>query len=481
MSGRDTSQLSVSREALVGLGGKVLQAALGFAGVLFLTRTLGSDGLGQYRTVTAAAFVVVQFSEGVGSAIKKRVSEVETAPPAFLTFGLVVHAGVSVLTLAVLLLVRPFAVSYFGTPELAGGVVLVTGTLGLFTVLSGYLSGIGYPARATWFDTVRSVATLAGQVGLILWGLDSFGAVAGLAVGTVVTAGLVWLSIRAPLVVPTADVARRTLSFARHDVPTNLLSNFYKSADPLLIRLFAGASGVGYFTLAAQLVMPASMFASSISNPLSVRSSGVDSVGRDVRPDLVNAVAYTGLLAIPIFFGAVAIGEALLSSGVFGESFDSAPGALLAGLALYQVSNSYRTPIEAALHGIDRPETVFRVNLGVTVAYVPAAVGLGSLYGAVGVVAGTVFAEALRVIAYQLIARHRFGGTVLPRPVFEQIVAGAVMFGIVEYLGSALPIGRPLPLLGTVGVGGVVYFLCLATISRHFRRTLWRTLRQFFE
>jgi len=481
MSGRDTSQLSVSREALVGLGGKVLQAALGFAGVLFLTRTLGSDGLGRYRTVTAAAFVVVQFSDGIGSSIRKRVSEVDTTPPAFLTFGLAVHIGVSLLTFLAVLVARPLVVPYFGSLRLAVGVALITGSLGLFTIFTAYLAGIGYPARSTWFDTVRSIATLASQVALILWGLDAFGAVAGLAVGTLVTTGLVWLSVRAPPVVPTADVARRTLSFARHDVPTKLLSNVYEYADPLLIKLFAGASSTGYYALAAQLVMPASMFASSISNPLSVRSSGVDSAGQDVRPDLVNAVAYTGLLAIPIFFGAVAIGERLLTSGVFGESFNSAPGALLVGLALYQVSNSYRAPMEAALRGIDHPETVFRVNLGVTVAYVPAAVGLGSVYGAVGVVAGTVLAETLRVITYQFVARRRFGGVVTPRPVFEQIAAGVVMFGVVESLAGVLAIGRPLPLLGTIGVGGVVYFLSLVFLSGHFRRTARRTLGQFLE
>jgi O-antigen/teichoic acid export membrane protein len=427
----------------------------------------------------AAAFLVVYLSEGFAGAVKKRISEVGVESSEYLTLGLLVHVVVTLLTLAVLLLGRPLFVPYFGSAELTVGVGVVTGTLGFFTLLNACQAGVGYPGRSTWFDTIRSVLTLTGQVALLVIGFQAFGLVVGLSIATFLSGVLAWLSIRVPLAVPTARTARRVFKFARHSIPSGFVGKLYQSADPLLIRAFAGAGGVGFYTVASQLVMPGALFGSSIAGALGVKASGVDSVGGEVRRDLVNAVSYAGLLSIPILFGSLALPSALMQADIFGSTYENAPGAVLVGLALFQISNSYRSSFGAAISGVDRPDINFRLNLIVTAIYAPVAVVLGSIYGLLGVVAGTVVAEGVRLVAYQLVSVRLFDGTVLPRPVGEQFFAGVVMFLAVEGVSRVTNPSRLSVLVSLVGFGAVVYFTTLVVVSRHFRETVARTLGEF--
>jgi len=479
MIGRDTTKLSIGREAFLNAGAKVIQVVLGFAGIIIFTRMLGNEGLGRYRTVLAAAFVILTISEDVAAVVKKRVAEVETEPPEFLILGLFVHGGITVLTVLGLFVTRSRAIPYFGSTELTAGVAIATASIGFFSVLNYYQGGIGYPSRATWADSLRSVLALGAQVGLLILGFQEFGVVVGLAVASLISGVFVWVSVRPSPVVPTVQTARRTYRFARHSVPASFINGLYQRADPLLISAFSGAGAVGFYSLALQLTQPGTLFGSSISSALSVKSSGVDSVGGDVRRDLVNSASYIGLIAVPILFGALAISDALMQANLFGTTYSNAPGSVLIGIALVQLLNTYQKPFTSAISGSDRPDIILRVNLFVALLYAPAAVGFGVVYGLFGVIAGTVIAEAVRLISYQFVASRLFGGVVFPRPVGHQLLAGGIMFLVVEGLSRVTNPERLLVLGLLVGTGAVLYFSTIALISRHFRKTLIRTLNEF--
>lgn len=479
MIGREAPDLSISREAFLNVGAKVIQAALGFAGIIILTRMLGNEGLGRYRTVLAVAFFILTISEDIGAVIKKRAAEVESNQPAFLMVGLIVHLGVTVATVVGLFIAQSAAVSYFGSAELTIGVAIVTASVGFFTVLNYYQGGIGYPARQTWSDTVRSVLTLGLQVGLLVLGLQAFGALVGLAVASVISGVFVWLSVGHQPVIPTAQSVQRTYDYARHSLPSSIANSFYQSADPILIRSFSGAGDVGFYALASQLTMPGTLFATSITSVLSVKSSGVDSVGGDVRRDLVNSTTYIGLIAVPILFGALAIPDMIMQSNLFGTTYSNAPGLALVGIALVCVLDGYKKPFSSAVGGVDRPDINLRVSLLTVAIYIPIAVGLGQLYGLFGIIAATIVAEGVALVAYQFVATRLFSGVVLPRPVGHQLLAGGVMFVVVEGLSRVMDLNRLLLLGVVIGVGAVVYFSTLLLVSQHFRKTLIRTLQEF--
>ncbi|ELZ71149.1 polysaccharide biosynthesis protein [Haloferax prahovense DSM 18310] len=473
---KKTDSLSIGREAFLSLFSKVLTAGTGFAGVVIFANLLGDVGWGTYRTVLAAAFVLTQVPSGIGAAVKKRVSEVGVEPGSFFGTALLAHLAFSLVVAGAYVLLEPYAVDYFGTRELAVGVVLVVVSLGLFNIANKLYAGTGHPAVSSWVDGIRSLLTIALQL-LFYWlGFEAFGLVLGLAIATVGTAVLAAVLSRVLPARPTKRVAERIYDFARWSVPTSMLSNFYSSADVLIIQAFVGPASVAYYSVSIQLAQPGAMFATTIGNVLNVKSSGVDSVGGDVRFDLINSISYAGLIAIPVFFGAAAMPKELVTT-LFGSDFANTPVLVVVGMTLFQIGNAYRHPFEAVLQGTDRPELVFRVNSFIVLLHLPAAVALGSVYGLVGVVASTVAAEVVRHAVFQYVAHREFGGVVFTRPMLEQTVAGAVMFALVwSVLEYAVSITGWVSLLLVVGFGAVAYFTALLGLSSHFRETVRNTV-----
>jgi O-antigen/teichoic acid export membrane protein len=475
-SGSETESLSIGRETLVALGAKVLNAALGFGGVVIFANELGDVGLGEYRTVLAAAFVLTQVPGGTATAVKKRVSEVDTDVPQYLGAGLLVHLVFSVLVTLGFLVLQDPAVEYFGTIELAGGVVLVVLSLGLFNITNRFYAGIGYPALSSWVDSARSVLTVGFQIAFLLLGMQAFGLIIGFFVGTVLSAVLsVAVAGQLPTR-PTRRVFERIYDFVRWVIPSAFVSNAYSSADVLLIRWLVGPGPVGVYTVANQLAQPAVLFSSSITDALDVKASGRDSAGLGVRSDLKNSLSYAGLIAIPMVFGALAIPNALMTT-LFGPEFSDAPGLALVGLTLFQLFKVYGSTLGTVTRATDRPRLSFRVGLGVLVLHLPLAVALGHYFGLLGVIASTVVAEIVRFCIYQVVSHRLFGGVVVTRPMFDQMLAGTIMFSVVEFITwNLVSINSWIWLAVVVGIGAATYFIALLGVSRHFRETLGHVL-----
>lgn len=472
---KETPSLSIGRETLVAVTSKVFMAGVGFVGFVVIANALGNVGLGDYRTVIAAATLLSQFPAGLGTAVKKRVSEVDVDPPEFLGAALLVHGGFSLVVLLAFAAFEPWLSAYFGSGALAYGVVAVVAALGLFNITNRLYAGTGHPALSSWLDGVRSTLTLALQVAFLWLGYETAGVVGGLALATLVTAVLSAVAARVGPSSPTVATARRVYSFARWSVPVSFLSRFYSSSDVFVLKWLVGGGGVGYYAAATQVAMPATMFAGSISDAFSVKASGVDSLGESVRRDLENAFSYTGLVALPLFFGALAMPDALTARvfpSLFGDSFAAVPEFVLVGVALYTVFKCYLNPFEAVFEGTDRPAFIFRTLFAVALVHLPLAVAGGWYYGLEGVVAVTAFTEFLRVVVYEFHAARYYGGVVFTRPVAEQVGASVLMFVAVRL--ALLPVGRPslVVALAVVGAGAAVYFLALTLVSGHFRHTV---------
>jgi O-antigen/teichoic acid export membrane protein len=158
---------------------------------------------------------------------------------------------------------------------------------------------------------------------------------------------------------------------------------------------------------------------------------------------------------------------------LFGPEFEDAPGLALVGMTLFQLFKVYGTPFGTVIQATDRPKLTFRVGIVVIVFHLPLAVGLGHLFGLLGVIASSVLAELLRFGIYQLIAHRLFGGIVLTRPMFSQFVAGGIMFVAVELLTRyEVTISNWVWLLIVIGFGAGTYFVALLAVSAHFRQTL---------
>lgn len=475
MSGQDdTSELSLGRETAVAVIAKFALAATGFVGIVIFARVLGTEGVGKYYFLLALAKLGTQVTGGVNNAIKKRVSEVGSEPGEFFGLGIAVNAAFTGIVLVLAVVSYPILRSQVGPFTFALGVVAIIAALGLFSLVNRLYAGVGHPGASFWTDTIRSLLTLVAQIALLVAGWHVLGLMAGLIIATLVTTvGVVLLAKIQPRV-PTRETAERVSTFARWSVPNALFQNLYMRLDVLILGFIVGNSAVGLYEPAMRLTIPAAFIATGIGDSLTVKASGLSSLGRNVADDLQNALSYTCLFAIPIFFGALAIPESLMTV-IYGAEYRAGWVALV-GLAVFQLFNTYRLPFDNVVSGMDRPELRFRVSAFTLAINAPLAVLWGFEYGLVGVVAATIVAEMIRVTTYLFIAHRIFGQLMVPRPVIEQFGAGAVMFGVVFVVSKTVVITGAISLAAVIGVGAVAYFAVLLAVSSHFRLTLQNVL-----
>lgn len=466
-----TADLSMGREAFVALLAKIVLMVTGFLGFVYFGRVLGPTGVGLYYFVLATAKFTVQGLGGVSNAIKKRVSEVDTETDRYLGLGLILLVGFTALLYLIVFALEDFISVQFGPVRYAYGGVAIVGSLGLFALTNRVYAGVGKPGASFWVDTLRSILTLGGQVALLSLGYGAMGLLAGLVGATFLTGVLGFFLVGVRPRLPTRETVRRTVSFARWSVPNAVIDNLYGRVDVVLLGVIVGSTAVGYYEAAIRVTMPATLVAISIGDTLVVKASGLSSLDEDVEFDLRNAMSYVGLLAAPLFAGALALPPESLLVYLLREDFGPAWSAVI-GLALFQVFNAYRMPFEAVLDGINRPDLRFRVSLATVVLHLPLVFVLGVTYGLLGVVVATVIAEAVRFVAYQFVARSVFGHPILTRPMAEQWVSAALMFVIVSTAGDAIaPMGGWVDVGALLVLGGVTYFGALFTISSHFRTT----------
>jgi len=469
---QDTASISLGRETAIAFSGKVVLAALGFAGVVYFYRELGPATIGIYYTVLAGGKIASQVPGGFANAIHKRVSEVDTPTAEYFSFGLGVYLLAVALGLVVVALSPSVVYELVPTGEHLVGGFLIFASLGLFVLTNRVYAAIGNPGLSFWTDTVRSLLTLLAQLALVVLGYGEFGLIGGFVFATVVTGLGVGLLTRVRPSIPSRQTVARTFEFAKWSVPTSVTQNLYNRVDVLVIAFLVGSEAVGLYEPALRLTVPATFIAQSIGESLVVKVSGLHSLGDDIRSDLRNAVSYTSLFSIPIFFGALAIGRELMRT-VYGPSAVAGTTALV-GLALFQLLNTYTIPFDKVVNGVDRPQLQLYAGLLTLAIHLPLAFYLGapSRLGLEGVVAATVVAEFARLVAYQLMARNLFGGWIVTRPVGEQLLSGLVMFGAVSLAVDAVAVRSWVTLVVHLGFGGVVYFGALVVVSRHFRGTV---------
>lgn len=474
----NTAELDVGREVLTSLVAKLTMSVFGFVGVIVFAHVLGPAGVGRYYIAYTIGLMLVRVSAGVGQAVKKRVSEVDEDPEEYLGVGLLFHGAFLGVGGVIIWLVYSFT-GLISQGDVAVGVFAVFATEGLFQIYNRFYQGLGHPGESFWIDTVRSVLTTTIQFALLFAGLKAFGLLMGIAIATAICVLILVVRAEVRPGLPTRRSADRAADFARWSVPSAIVSNAYSRLDVLVLGWLVGDAAAGFYETALRLVIPATQVAGSISTSVNVKASGKSSLGESVLADVSNAISYTGLFAIPIFFGALAMSRPLMQT-VFSESFAAGAPALV-GVALFTAVNVFNQPLIAVIEGTDRPHAAFRVQVAALVFNVPLAIYFTNQFGLIGVVLATLLAELFMFACYEYDVSETLGKFVLPRPVFEQIASGAVMCAFIVLLREVISLKEWPAVAGTVVVGAAVYFATVTLISSHFRITVRNVLGPFVE
>ena len=347
--------------------------------------------------------------------------------------------------------------------------------LSLFYPFQNLLAAEGWISRETWNDTLRSVLTLGLQLAFVCAGLGAAGMGYGLAAATVAVVPVAYYFLRLRPAVPTWDTTKSLWDYAKFSVPNLLVGQAYDRIDVLLIGTVLTAGIVGQYEVAFKLTVPAAFLGGVIGSGLMSKVSSNHSRGRDVAVDITNAVAYVSVIAIPIFFGALAIPEEIIVTS-FGPKYRSG-ATLLVGIALYKLIQSQGQLFHRAISGMDKPNVNLKIDAFALSCNIVLGVALIYPFEAVGVVAASVVSAAVRycIAAYAL--RQLAGEVeVFPRPLRAQLFAGIVMFVAIEALSTVISVGTWVTLIVLVGAGATVFGCTLLVVSSHFRltvRSIW--------
>lgn len=471
--------MSISGEALVGLSSQVVKMGFGFAGFILFARVLGPVGLGGYLVVLAAGRLVSQVADGVADGIQKRVSEANANERELLGTGIIFHVGLIAATAILLVLTEGYLQQYINAPRISLSILSIVATMGAFSIAQQFYQGLGYPGYASWIDTFRSVVTTLSQVVLVLsTDLGSFALVLGICIANGASALVAVGLARTWPAVPRWEIVDSVWQFARWSVPKSVVADGYNRFDVLIIGAWVGNSAAAFYGAGLRLVQPAAFVASSIGLPLLVRTSGRHSRGMDVTNDLKNALSYTTILSIPMFFGALAMPTALVST-VFGTDFSAAGPALIA-LALYQVVQTFSSPFTSIFEGTDQIDILFKIILVTFVVDILLVLALVGPYGTLGVIGATILADTFRVVVYEILTYRWLGRVVFPRLIILQIFSAVLMGGGVKLVADQINITGWLPLLAVVSLGCVLYAGTLIVLSNDLRKTVTAIASEHF-
>lgn len=460
----------------VGTLGRVVAYTVAFGGSILLARLLGPDDYGAFYLLLSIVAFLDNPMTGWAEACRKRLTEADF--PSGEAIGSTL-AGI-VLASGVVLIVSWLAAPYLQRFVDASGAwwllsILFVGMVAYHTANEVLKSTRRFGA-SPWVNAARDLFRVVAQAALVLGGFGVAGMVGGMVLANLLVAPVVFVLIGIRPSLPTSDAVRQIWSYARYSIPGGIVGTAQGRMDRILLGFLATTAVVGHYEVALKLTLPAMFVAGVAQDGLMGRISNLRSRGESFSRDVQNNLAHASVIGIPLFFGALTIGEPVIVT-IYSNQYATA-GAFFAGLALFRLLRTQKSILVATINGLDKPDLNLRISTGIFSLNLALGVALFFVVGPVGVVIATVISE---VIAYGIrayLVRSLVPSVrLLPRLLVEQIASGAIMAVVVLGLRVALPLSSWPVVVLVVVVGGLVYFGTLIAISYQFRATAFAIAR----
>jgi O-antigen/teichoic acid export membrane protein len=478
--------MKIGQTSLVVFVSKVVGSALGFLSTLYFARTLGAEVLGVYALVlTVVAWLILVADLGVGQALIKRISE-GTEQGAHTTAAVALVLALTTLISAVVLLGRPLLESYIAEFDQYVALSVVWFVVGFILAKLFYritvqmLKGERKVHIAGLLDPTKIGVQSLIQVVLVVLGFGLFGMLVGGIVGAVLAGAIGQVRVGLRPVRPARRHFRSLFNYAKFSWLGNLKARAFNEVDILLLGVFVQTSLVGVYSVAWSLSKFLDLFGTAIRSTLFPELSRTSTrESRQAAAGMVeDALAYTGLIAIPGLVGGILLGDRLLM--LYGEEFTDG-SAVLGLLILAVLVFSYQKQLMGGLNGLDRPDLAFRVNVAFILLNAGLNLGLIRLYGIEGAAVATVLSTTTSLgLAYYMLSQlitFRLPYSELSRQVVAALAMGVVVFGARRLLSSnGMVNNNAIIVVSLVGLGAGVYFLTLLVISTEFRATVDRNL-----
>lgn len=458
-------------EVLSGSFANVFQMVLGFGASVVIARLLDPVVFGMYFFLLSIITLVDGPVTGWAEAGKKRFSEVDSPRGEIL--------GAVLLALGIAGLVYGAGFLMFGQyipgtedrriPALLA--ILFPFHVGSRIVLKLYTS-TGRVGTKMWIEFGRDIVKTTVQVGLVILGFEVAGMIGGLILATAIVFPVTLFVLRIRPEIPTKETLLSIWAFAKYSMPNGLVAKTASSFDKLLLGFVFTTGVVGLYEVSAKLAIPALLLTTTISSGLMARVSNLNSRGVAISPHISRNLSFSSVLAIPMFFGALVLAETIVVT-VFSSDYSGA-GPFLVWLSLAKIFQTQNSPLSSVIQGLDMAREVMYISTVTTAFNIAFGVLLIYAIGPVGIAIATAVTYLVRWTFTSVVIRRNVSDpTILTRPFFEQILSGVVMAGTIYSFVELFGLSGYVEVFLTIGLGAMVYFGLLVSLSRETRRAIF--------
>jgi O-antigen/teichoic acid export membrane protein len=433
---------------------------------LVLARLLAPDDFGLAAMVLVFSSLVLVFSDlGLGAALvqTRELSEDDRCTAFWVTVG----SGFVFTAVAAAL--SPVIAAFYGEPKVAS-LCAVFSLVFIITSLGATQEALLVrDMRFRGLETRNMVASLAGAVVGITVALNDGGPWAIIAqqlaeasCGAVV---LWFASPWRPRLRGSRESLRRLWAFSGWLVGHRLLYYVHRNADNILIGRFVGASALGAYTIAYNVMLvPFSRIAGPIQRVLWPAFAEMQDDPERIVAGWIRVTRILGAIAIPALAGLVVVAPDFIDV-VLGERWHEA-APLVQALAWVGVLQAIQVLNVDILQARGRTSLLFRYMLGFTIAHVIAFL-IGLHWGVLGVaIAYAVSSTLVEPVLTYLTARElRVSPWLVPRALLG--VAQATVLMVAAVVGVRL-------LLIDAGAGQLARLvLCVAAGALTYALAAW--------
>ncbi|MFC7132395.1 MULTISPECIES: polysaccharide biosynthesis C-terminal domain-containing protein [Salinibaculum] len=446
----------------------VVTSIVGFLATVYFARVLGASVLGKYYVIIALVAWLSIPTNGVTTAIAKRMSE-EIEQGEFLTAGFLLNGFLAIAITVTVITFRGHLNTYIGL-EIALFVLLVfLGNIG-FLSITGSLKGQHLVTYSGLLKTFDRIVRVTAQLLFVALGYSVIALVSGHVIGLVLAVAAGLLLSRVEFALPRLSHLQGIASYAKYSWLGNMKGKTFAWMDTLILSLFVSSGLIGIYEVSWRLASVLILVSNAVQQTLFPEMSRVameDNTDRMLN--LLNEGLFAaGLFVIPGLIGALILGPKILR--IYGPEFVKGNVVLIVLITARGI-DAYGTQFENLINAFDRPDLMFKVNFLFILTNVTLNLVLINLYGWVGAAIATAVSSLLVIVFGYYYVSKLLGKPDIPvHDIGTEILAGVVMGGFVWLLRALLPWSNMYVTVGLVLTGAFTFIVVLFAISRRFRK-----------
>lgn len=454
----------VQRQSIISLFWQLAFTAIGFVSTIYFANAVGSSILGAYFLFITYFSIFGMFADGgFGGAAVKRISE-GIEPDAYFSAYFFIR---SVFTIVVVLFLLVFR-EYFVDLNKSGMFIwlLIAMVVSLLAPISSGVAGREKMGVRTTCAAIGNISRIIFQVIAVFLGYEAAGLAGGAVAGILVAVVIEFRFLDLKFVHFGWRHIKSLSIFSFWLFLTSSGVTLFSQADTVLIGYFLDNANIGIYRVVLQFTMVSTLITYALRTTLWPKVSRWGKSGDFalIEESLSRAVSYSMILAIPVLFGGVILGDKLLHF-FYGTEFERGYSTLII-LLVVPIVNVFQYFFTMYLDALDQPKESFKVTAVAVAANITLNIALIPLIGILGAAIATLITMTLNaLLAWR--ALSKLMTISLERHSLLNIVGASFVMGV--FVGGY----RMLVVLSTVWVtllpvivGGLMYALLLLKLDR---------------